>query len=130
LATEISKGDKIRVRSHQISIGGVKVLVEGFTGTFINEYTGTDGKAYANVSGNSVHAGYRTVLLEHISHLNENEETPNFDGASYTIRCVECYEARKISPQNLGKVRRCIACQKKHDRLTARERSKQRKKSK
>jgi hypothetical protein len=111
---------------HTVEVCGIKMEVEGFSGTVINEYVNKDGIPYVNLYGEGSKSGNRVVPKEFVFFEDENAKGLAFDGESYIIKCCECGEPRKVKSQHANQVTRCKDCQNKRNILMARSRARKR----
>lgn len=113
-----AKGDPIKVTTFKTKVVGIEVLVEGFTGIFIREYKNDCG-LFADVYDDE--GNQRTIPIEYVKDIGDDTEL-EFDGETYSIKCINCGDYRSVRPQNVSQIKRCVKCQREHARKAARER--------
>jgi len=120
----LSKGDRVKIKTHRIKVGGVEVVIESFYGTFVKEFIGSDDQTYVDIWGEGQYPGQRTILKKHLVTKEDEEKKPEYDGEYYIVRCCDCGGQRKVKPQHLGQVLRCKKCQRAHNLEAAKQRAK------
>ena len=126
MGKKFNKGDRVKVVRHIVEVCGIKMEVDGFTGTVIDESVNKDGVQYVNLYGEGRKSGNRVVLKEHVFLENEDAKGLEYDGDSYIIKCCECGEPRRIKSQHVSQVTRCRECQNARNVQMARDRAKER----